>query len=137
MENTIDREAVLRGYIAAALWSSNDESTPQGGEPLDRNYDESNLSKVCRNRMKADVEKFCAENEATLSLCTGRILGFVGYADAPEEIGHDLWLNRNGHGCGFWEADYCTKEQGEVLSKAAKRMGECNLYVHRRKIHIY
>ena len=25
-------------YVEAALWSSNDDSTPQGGEPLDANY---------------------------------------------------------------------------------------------------
>ena len=27
-----------RAYIEAALWSSNDDATPSGGEPLDGNY---------------------------------------------------------------------------------------------------
>ena len=25
-------------YIECALWASNDDSTPQGGDPLDSNY---------------------------------------------------------------------------------------------------
>ena len=31
-------DAFTLAYIEAALWSSNDDSTPQGGEPLDANY---------------------------------------------------------------------------------------------------
>lgn len=31
-------------YIETALWSSTDESTPQGGEPLDHNYSASDIS---------------------------------------------------------------------------------------------
>ena len=27
-----------RAYLVAALWSSTDNSTPEGGEPLDSNY---------------------------------------------------------------------------------------------------
>ena len=134
---SIDREAVLRGYIAAALWSSSDESTPQGGEPLDSNYSIDSLTADCKKRMRADVDKFCAENEATLLTCKVGVWESTGYAEDHEQIGHDLWLNRNGHGCGFWENDHCNEAQGEVLSEAAKRMGECNLYVSRRKVHMY
>jgi hypothetical protein len=44
-----------------------------------------------------------------------------------DSAGHDLWYTRNGHGVGFWEANHCTAEEGERLTKSAKRMGESYL----------
>ena len=50
-------------------------------------------------------------------------------ADYPADCaGHDLWYTRNGHGVGFWEADHCTKEEGERLTNSAKRLGEAYMF---------
>lgn len=43
-----------------------------------------------------------------------------------EQLGHDLWLTRNGHGVGFW--DRGLGELGSDLTKAASAMGEQWLY---------
>lgn len=51
-----------RSYVGAALWSTNDESDDCGGEPLDSNYDESDLSEALRAKMKADCAAFYAAN---------------------------------------------------------------------------
>ena len=48
--------------------------------------------------------------------------------DGPEQWGHDLWLTRNGHGCGFWSRDYAD-DLGERLTVASKRLGEVYLDV--------
>lgn len=43
------------------------------------------------------------------------------------EIGHNFWLNRNGHGAGFW--DLGLGKRGDELSKIAKRYGEENAII--------
>ena len=35
---TIVQEKFLKGYLTAALWSSNDESDESGGQALDKNH---------------------------------------------------------------------------------------------------
>ncbi len=80
----------IEAYVTCALWSSNDESTPQGGEPLDSNYTAADIAAETMERILADCAKFQTEN-----------VNDIG-ADV-EQAGHDLWLTRNHHGCGFWE----------------------------------
>lgn len=113
---------MLQGYIACAFWSSNDESDEDGGEPLDSNYNESNLADSAREAMKADVTAFARTHGALIASC-------IGHKQCDwAQAGHDLWLNRNGHGCGFWDGDW-PKAQGKLLDKAAKKLGTADLYV--------
>jgi len=42
--------------------------------------------------------------------------------------GHDLWLTRNGHGCGFWDGDWPDPE-GDKLTELSKELGEVWIYV--------
>lgn len=100
-------DAFTRAYIEAALWSSTDDSNP--GLDL-QDYE---LADETRAAMAADCRKFQAEND-----CSER---------GDLQGGHDFWLTRNGHGCGFWDGDW--PETGEALDKAAKAFGSCELYV--------
>jgi hypothetical protein len=104
----------MQAYIEAALWSSNDESTPQGGQPLDKNYGPEDLAPETLEKMKADCERFQAKNKRDIE-------GF------EEQAGHDFWLTRNHHGAGFWDGDWV--KAGERLTEASHRFGECHLYV--------
>ena len=113
-------EEMLAAYITAALWSSNDESDENGGEPMDSNYDRDDLHPDTLALMTADVSKFLEENKADIG-------------DRYSDAGHDLWLTRNGHGVGFWETPDWPKEAGERLTEAAKKMGECHLYIDEDK----
>jgi hypothetical protein len=61
-----------------------------------------------------DCLRFQTENDLT------------GYPD--RNAGHDFWLTRNGHGCGFWENDFGTEEQCAKLTAASKAFGPCELY---------
>jgi hypothetical protein len=45
-----------------------------------------------------------------------------------ERAGHDVWLTRNGHGCGFWDGDW-SEPAATRLTKASKKFGEFNLLV--------
>lgn len=111
----IEQEKFLKGYIRCALWSSNDESDDYGGEPLDANYDERDLTERTLAAFEADCARFQADNAADL-------------ADLElEQAGHDFWLTRNRHGAGFW--DRGLGEKGGRLSEAARAFGEVHLYV--------
>jgi hypothetical protein len=118
-------DAFTAAYIEAALWSSNDESDPSGGEPIDKNYGPEDLDTETLDKMIADCAAFQAAHADDLS------------ARSAEQGGHDLWLTRNGHGCGFWETPDWPEEIGKRLTEAAKRLGERNLYVEHGTIHQY
>ena len=117
MSPTPALDAFTRAYIECALWSSMDNSNEQGGGPLDLNYDITDIAPETLACMAADCADFQASNAEHL-------------ADYPDEnAGHDFWLTRNGHGCGFWENDFSTPEHCEALTAAAKARGSCDLYV--------
>lgn len=111
-------EGVLSGYIEAALWSTMDHSTPAGGVPLDRNYSRDDLSSDASSRARADVELFALLHDEDMQ-ATG--------AD-DEQLGHDLWLTRNGHGAGFWDRGY-DEAVAERLTEGAHALGEIDLVV--------
>ena len=104
----------LEAYIAAALWSTTDGSTPEGGEFLDANYALDDLAPETLAKMKADCNQFQAENAQDIE---GR----------EEQAGHDFLLTRNHHGCGYWDGDW--PETGERLTAACKKYPEFNLYL--------
>ena len=102
----------LNAYIKAALWSSTDDND----EPLDDRYGITNLSGELMDRMIDDCSDFMAK------------------ANLPEDkltqAGHDFWLNRNGHGTGFWDRpEIYGEEKAEELSTLAETFGVVDLYV--------
>lgn len=109
-------EEFLNAYIEAALWSSADDN----GTALDENYGSSDIAPETLSKMKEDCEDFLLDNIDIIK---------PDFAEA----GHDFWLTRNRHGCGFWDGDW-GKEIGERLTKASHEFGEFNLYVS-KKIH--
>lgn len=109
-------------YIVAALWSSTDDE----GEPLDSNYDESDLAPETLAKMKADCREFFIANESAI-LCDGGPTGPDGTSQAGM-AGHDFWLTRCGHGAGFWDGDW-PEPHGAALTAAAEAFGNVDLYL--------
>lgn len=99
-------------YIECALWASCDEN----GEPLD-NYGVSDIHPDTLAQMEADCDAF-------LALIDELEINHDDWSD--EQMGHDFWLSRNGHGAGFWDRGF---ESGGALHKAAKSFGSFDLYV--------
>lgn len=125
-----DIASMLDSYITAALWSSTDQSNEQGGAPLDDNYGPSDVTAAARAAMRRDVHSFATKyGRLILSATEHRGSG------RWEKAGHDFWLNRNGHGAGFWDGDWQPREVGEALSRAAKSYPGVDLYVDRGKVH--
>jgi len=43
----------------------------------------------------------------------------------PEQLGHDLWLTRNGHGVGFWDRpEIYGTANATLFTRLSKAMGE-------------
>lgn len=118
-----------RAYIECALWSSTDNSTEQGGDPLDKNHSIENLPEATVKRMADDCDKFQKEQATLLDVAYVAIKKRFDGAHTYDEgnAGHDFWLTRNGHGAGFW--DRGLGEVGDKLTEASKAAGEIDLYV--------
>ena len=112
-------ENILKHYMVCALWSSTDEES----NPLDDEYCISDIAPETVETMREDVTSFVASNADLLEesgLC-------------EEQIGHDFWLTRNGHGAGFW--DRGLGEIGEEITKNVKPFGGVDLYVFEGKVY--
>ncbi len=130
---TIKRAAfnkILNGYIEAALWSSTDNADESGGEPLDKNYSPSDVAASSVRSMKKDIVKFLRGNAKVIDKYTHHRKYKNEDGTIWEHLGHDLWLDRNGHGTGFWDRDYDGHDEiGEALHEGAKILGSSDMYV--------
>ncbi len=109
-------------YIEAMLWSTNDESNEQGGDPLDDNYGPLDISVETMRAILQDCRSFYLDNYDD-------IMKFSGFKKGIEQAGHDFWLTREGHGTGFWDRDGWDEPEKSRLTEASKAFGEVYLYV--------
>jgi hypothetical protein len=106
-------------YLECALWASvlyeneTDEGTPF--EAVDAEFNEVTLIS-----MEAEFADFLAMIEPILEKQS------YEYSLNDEQIAHDFWLTRNGHGAGFW--DRGLGKLGEELTIAAESFGSLDLY---------
>lgn len=115
----------VNAYIACALWSSNDESSESGGKPLDANYSAEDLSEVARAEIASECWGFIALNVGDIDAMPRAPDGDSNYGYA----GHLFWLNRNGHGTGFWDRQATIDpEVCERLDASSKLAGERSIY---------
>jgi len=101
----------LRQYLETAIWSSND-----GDKQLDEDYGLEDFAPEAVAQARKDVQEFLKK------------IGSVADDLDIEQLGHDFWLTRNGHGTGFWDRGY-DKDIESVLMKAAKSFKENDPYV--------
>ena len=106
-ENTLVTEGVsskaVDSYLETALWSTD----------LD-DYTIRDIDKSAVNQAKKDLTKFFSMAKKYIQ------------DEQDDDVAHDFWLTRNGHGAGFWDGDY---EYGDELTKLSKKFGEINPYV--------
>lgn len=140
-------------YIEAALWSTSAELVDCSACGLERQLTGSDeICTACgskdvhgADRSMQDMGLSTADiAEETLArmvancdafqVAHGELLTDANLTHGPGEYsatsraGHDFWLTRNGHGCGFWDGDWI-KPAASTLDAASKAAGEVNLYV--------
>lgn len=119
-------DCFTRAYIETALWSSNDNADDSGGKPLDANY---SIEDIAPETL-ATIEVEClAFQTKFVEQIAGGYRGQAPWSDDEmARAGHDFWLTRNGHGCGFWNGGW-NEDVATILSEGAKAFGGVNLYV--------
>lgn len=114
-----DLDAFTNSYVETALWSTNDKSNEQGGEPLDANYGPENIAEETMTLIEEDCADF-QERYAELLADSG--------IDS-KRAGHCFWLSREGHGSGFFDEDTVDREFRDRLQEAAESYGPFELIV--------
>ncbi len=105
----------LEGYIACAIWAS----TGDDSQPLDEDYEPSDLAPETLKKMTEDCKAFQQANASDLEKAEEEL--------TEGHLGHDFWLTRNHHGVGFW--DRGLGDVGDRLTEASHKLGETDLYV--------
>lgn len=134
-----DLDSFTQGYVQCLFFTEEAPGTTaetwdrevEGSFPGDMNFGD--LAPSALRGIIADCTKFQADNAEALAIaydCTAD-----GLAYSEERAGHDFWLNRNGHGAGFWGRDFRgddgTKNAtiGDTLSVACKTCGTADVYL--------
>jgi hypothetical protein len=104
-----------KGYIIAALWTSEEEANQDA-------FEVSNINKNVLSQVILDCKNFQEKNKELLTLAYEHNNNYDS-----SRAGHDFWLTRNGHGVGFWDRDL--GEVGKKLSDIATNLKGSGLYI--------
>jgi hypothetical protein len=99
--------AMVPHYLEAiAFADTGDEGQPEAG---------AEFSSEAIARATDDCIRFAREYSDTVS------------EYEPQQVAHDLWFSRNGHGVGFWEGESrgYIEADAVALQAGAEAMGEC------------
>ena len=113
----------IQGYLGCVLWAETDNSSEDGGDPLDANYEVSDFAESAMQEAQGDCRDFIEANRADLL----RYVDKVGSQDPWFSAGFDFWLTRTGHGTGYW--DRGNDKVFTRLTAASKPYGSVDAYV--------
>ena len=129
---------IIDMYLDCALWTDGEQLQEQDLKNNqetykmdDEDWDESEIKDLVNN-VDLNIHNFDENSLIKTYLDIKKFIRIVGFAidDIDEnDIGHDLWLTRNGHSSGFWSRGY-DDDIAEILTKAAKSLGEVSLYLN-------
>lgn len=100
----IDLNDAEAGMLTSALWTLSDDD----GNPVGDDLTVDNFDPATRAELRGDLAVFLLTNVEDLE----------DSGLSANQIGHNFWLTRNGHGTGFW--DRGIGEAGVRLSEACK-----------------
>lgn len=109
-------DAFTRGYLEAALWTTDPYPTIGGGEWSE--HDDWIVDNIAPESLACAIEDcaaFQAENADDL----------FNLESTDSRNGCDFWLTRNRHGAGFWDRGY--GDAGKRLTDSAHIYGESNV----------
>jgi len=122
-----------RAYLEAAIWASThpdfqtDRATDDTPETLDE-YAIIDFSQEALQSAIAECKRFqnvCKDIIEDEENCiNNRQCSSESYA------GHDFWLTRNGHGCGFWDGDWPL--YGDFLTELSTKFGELYIWINEK-----
>ena len=111
LQEMMDRRLIQ--YLETALWAS---TSMYDDEPLDNNYTIMDFDRESVAKAEQDLDSFFDQ-----------IRNYDILAD-DEQVSHDFWLTRNGHGAGFWDRpELYPNGADQVLTDLAHSFGPSNI----------
>lgn len=131
----------LQQLAVTLLWSESDGSTPQGGEPFDRNYSVCDIDKTSLDKLHQKFQAFVNKAEDKITKLKGSDWSsiddfYTGSGTGGFYLEHDYILTVNRHGCGFWEESDWEPEVGRILTDLAHQEQEINCYAQDGKVYV-
>lgn len=141
---------ILMGYIEAALWTEEESLRDEQGDDSvydddDEDEDDTELDKLIRLTSQLNnkgIVSFSREDiesdslidayigiKKFIQLCGEDLIHRAINEFGAEQLGHDFWLTRNGHGAGFFDRGYDDEDEN-ILMKASRDMGSVDLYIN-------
>lgn len=107
-------ETMTQAYIEAIYFTETGDN--------DQPEDDAELTPLCKAQAFIDCRNFLAAISGTCG--EPPVAGFDRLD--PAQLGHDLWLTRNGHGTGFWDRnpDVYSHANATLFTRLAKAIGE-------------
>lgn len=109
-------DAFTQAYISAMFFTEEGWNLGEAGI--------SEISTALMTKIEQDCLTFQSQAEG---LIIGENCHYKGCLTA-EYAGHDFWLTRNGHGCGFWDGDW-EEPAATKLTELAKQFGAMEVYL--------
>lgn len=103
----VTSDDVLAEYLDTACWSTYHEN--------DDEFFADELSACAIAKMREDLSDFLCDNADDIG-------------EHIKRAAQCFWLNRNGHGFGFWDDPTWDRKIGKRLSDASKAYGTADLY---------
>lgn len=98
-------DGFTKAYIEAMLWSTTNDKTEN---PFDADYCASDFTPEAL----VDIAEECAWFQQEYAEHIGQ---------RSKLAGHDFWLTREGHGCGFWDGDW-DEPAATILTEACQQL---------------
>jgi len=118
-------DEMTAAYLECAKWAEEPDE-----QPARARWQYSTFTQAAKKQARLDCMKFlrsvAASTIETIEDCD------------PSQVGHDLWLSRNGHGAGFFDGnrDQYAPEHRNILQDLARAMGECYIFESRKRFHL-
>jgi len=103
-------DTFTQAYLESAEWCGIDDE--------EREAFELSVSPKWSDESIRRAEQTCADFRSV----AGKLLDGIN----DDQVGHDLWLTRNHHGCGFW--DRGLGKVGDALTELAHLYGEAYVF---------
>jgi hypothetical protein len=119
------RDEFIADYIGTALQDFS--LTQRDTDDLDADYDIDDLDIDAREAMESDAKVFWNRNGAYILAREKN--NDRGEWTIAQRAASDFWLNRNGHGVGFWSRPDLWGPYTEKFDEDSKWFGRCDLYL--------
>jgi len=129
---------IVDSYLECALWTEEDNLEEDDDNDYKEIYgdnEDSELKKIVPD-VDINIHNFSDDSKITAYLDIKKFLELAGDAvnDISEsDLGHDIWLSRNGHGAGFFDRGYDNDIEKRLMD-AAEALGEIHIFISDDKI---